>query len=133
MNAHFLISLPQLGLWIGDSDVACQILKKTMSNVIVPRKIALSLVTYQKYPCRTTLKSLSHMLPVEFKKKTCCMSLRWQCRMSKEKKTATVSTIKHGHVMLSILGVWTCSIIPFILTRWHACRLVLQFTNFCWN
>ena len=38
-----------------------------MSHVIVARKIALSPVTSQKYPCRMSVAILNAMSPVEFR------------------------------------------------------------------
>ena len=55
----------------GGPDVACRIEKTAMSHVNVARKIALSHVTSQKYPCCMSLMILAPMSHVKFKKGPC--------------------------------------------------------------
>ena len=91
---------------MGGPNVACQIYKTALSHVTVARNMALSPVGYQNMTCRMSLTILGLMLPVEFNKRPCCVSLGSPCRLSILRMPPdTVSILRNGCVALSILRV----------------------------
>ena len=66
----------------GGPGVSRQIKKTAMSHVTVTKEMTQSHVTSQKWPYRMSLTILSPMSPLEFKERTCHLSLGSPCCLS---------------------------------------------------
>ena len=89
----------------GGPNVTCQILKTSLSHVIVGKNMALSTIDYQKLLCRMSLMIFSPMSHIKFKESPHPLSLRGVCCMPNSRKAPVAVSI--------VFQKWLCRHVEF--------------------